>query len=69
MTTKPKYSCCRSAIATETADLKKTVGMLMDACKELMAESDGRRAANWEIVNDAMVAGDRVVPVTMERSK
>lgn len=67
---KQKYSlCCRTAISIETKELTKTVGMLMDACKELMAESGKRRAANWEIINDAMVAGGKVNPGSSGSSK
>ena len=65
---KPKYSsCCRCAVRIETKELTKTVEMLMEACKELMAESGHQRAANWEIINDAMIAGGKVVPVSSHK--
>lgn len=40
-----------------TAD--EVVRNLMDACDELMAELTGKRATNWQKVNDALVAGGR----------
>lgn len=39
----------------------EVVRMLLDACKELLAESGNKRAGDWEIINDGMVAGERFV--------
>ncbi len=37
----------------------EVIRMLLDACKELLAEAGKKRAANWEIINDGMVAGEK----------
>lgn len=41
-------------------ELAEVIKNLLKACNELMTEFISRkRAANWEIINDAMVAGER----------
>ncbi len=37
----------------------EVVQMLLDACKELMAESGKQRAGDWEIINTGMVEGQK----------
>lgn len=43
-------------------EVAKTIRALMRACDELMTEFIGKkRAADWEVINDAMVAGGKVL--------
>lgn len=42
---------------------------LLNACNELMAEAGNRRAADWAVVNDAMVAGERALRPTPTKAK
>ena len=45
------------------AELAKVVRRLLDACKELMKEHGHRPkgVTDWEVVNDAMVAGEAAI--------
>jgi len=43
---------------TNETTAAEVVQKLMDACKELLAEAGRKRAADWEIINDGMVAGE-----------
>ena len=48
--------------AVVQTDPKAVIRELLKACNELMTEFISRkRAADWEIINDAMVAGERFV--------
>lgn len=46
----------------EATDAKAVIRDLLAACNELMLEFISRkRAADWAVINDAMVAGERFV--------
>jgi hypothetical protein len=47
----------------------EVVQMLLDACKELLAECGRKRAADWEIINEGMVAGERFVRLSRESKR
>lgn len=44
---------------TKETTAEEVVQKLLDACKELLAESGRQRAGDWEIINDGMVEGER----------
>lgn len=46
----------------ETKELREAIQKLMNACNELMTEFVSRkRAADWEVINDAMLKGSRIL--------
>lgn len=56
-------------VNTKEKTAAEVIRMLLDACKELLAEAGNKRAADWEIINDGMVEGESFLRRSKEGRK